>query len=108
MGQPSPPFIEQYDVGDLVHAVASFVGTDGVTPATPSMVAFFTLNPLGSVGTHIYGQAGASVLLVGSAAYAHDFTVDVAGSWFYRWVATGVVQAADEWGLIVAQSRFVL
>jgi hypothetical protein len=106
VGQPSPAQIEQYDIGDFVHTVASFVGTDGVTPATPSTVMFLLMNPSGIVATYQFGVAGASILQVGSAAYARDFTLTQAGSWFYRWEGTGMVQAADEWSVIAARSRF--
>ena len=107
-GQPSPPQVSRYDIGDLARAVASFVGTDGVTPANPSQVHFLLMNPLGTVSTYVYGAAGASILLVGTAAYARDFTITTAGSWFYRWEGTGAVQAADEWSLLAAPSKFHL
>ena len=108
MGQPSPPLVAVYDYGDLVSAVASFVGTDGLTPANPSAVIFLLKSPNGSVASYQYGVAGASILLVGTAAYQRDFTADQIGSWFYRYVGTGNVQAADEWQLVVAKSQFVL
>jgi len=107
MGHPSPPQMSVYDIGDLARGVASFVGTDGVTPGIPSMVSFLLKNPLGSVSTYVLGQAGASILQVGSAAYARDFTITMAGSWFYRWEGTGMVQAADEWSLLADRSFFL-
>src|SRR5438876_1179643 len=45
MGQPSPPIVSAYDLYDLVQSRATFVGTDGITPADPSTVLFFTKSP---------------------------------------------------------------
>jgi hypothetical protein len=108
MGQPSPPLIAQYDRGDLVRVVASFVGTDGVTPANPSMIHLLVKSPDGSVATYRFGAPGASIIQVGSAAYARDLDVSQVGSWYYRWEGTGGVQAADEWALVVTRSQFYL
>lgn len=106
MGQPDPREVDRYDVGDLVRVVASFVGTDGLSPANPSYVQVQVMNPLGSVATAAFG--GGSVVQVGSAAYAHDFTITHPGSWFYRWVGTGRVQAAEVWSLVGEASVFNL
>ena len=106
MGQPDPREVDRYDVGDLVRVVASYVGTDGVTPANPSMVTVQVMNPLGSVATARFGVS--SVVQVGSAAYAHDFTITNPGSWFYRWEGTGNVQAAEVWSLLGEASVFHL
>lgn len=106
MGQPNPRQADTYDVGDLVRAVASFVGTDGVTPGNPSMVTLQVMNPLGTVATVVFGVG--SVVKVGSAAYAHDFTITTPGSWFYRWEGTGLVQAAEVWTLVGERSVFHL
>jgi len=110
MGHPSPPQVSVYDIGDLARAVASFVGTDGLTPANPSMVTLQVMSPLGSVATMRFGAAGTvgSVTLVGTAAYAHDFTIEYAGSYFYRWEGTGNVQAADVWSLLGERDVFHL
>lgn len=108
MGQPSQAAVSRYDFGDLATLRATFVSTDGVTPADPSYVAFLTLNPFGSVATYVYGAAGASVVRDGVGGYRTDFTIDAVGSWFYRSVGTGGVQAAGEWSFIVDASRFLL
>jgi len=106
MGQPSPRQVDRYDVGDLVRVVASYVGTDGLTPAKPSYVQVQVMNPLGSVATAAFGSG--SVVQVGSAAYAHDFTITHPGSYFYRWLGTGLVQAAEVWELLGESSVFDL
>jgi len=105
----TPQTVSAYDIGDLVRAVATFVGTDGLTPADASTVTFYIKTPAGSVATyvHVGGAGGGSITRVGAGAYAKDFTVDAAGSWFYRVVGTGGVQAAEEWSLIGSRS-FIL
>ena len=105
-GHPSPPQVSVYDIGDLARVVASFVGTDGVTPGNPSMVTLQVMDPLGSVASVRFGVG--SIALVGTAAYAHDFTITMAGSWFYRWEGTGGVQAADVWSLLGERDVFHL
>lgn len=112
MGHPSPALIAVYDVGDMVTLTATVLGTDGVTPVTPSYFAFLVKNPAGSVATYVFGAAAASVLNPGAGAFSKDVSVDAAtwavGSWFYRSVATGKVQAADDWSFLVAPNQFLL
>lgn len=112
MGHPSPPLVSVYDAGDMVTLTATVLGTDGVTPITPSYFAFLVGNPQGSVATYVFGAAAASILNPGAGAFSKDVSVDFAtwaiGSWFYRSIATGKVQAADEWSFLVGPSRFLL
>jgi hypothetical protein len=111
MGHPSPAQIAVYDAGDMVTLTATILGTDGVTPVQPSYFAFLVRNPAGSAATYVFGAAGASVISPGNGAFSKDVTVDFAtwavGSWWYRAVATGKVQAADEWSFLVAASFFL-
>lgn len=112
MGHPSPAQIADYDLGDMVTLTATVLGTDGVTPVQPSYFAFLVENPQGSVATYVFGAAGASILNPGNGAFSKDISIDptvgYVGSWFYRSVATGRVQAADEWSFLVQASRFIL
>lgn len=111
MGHPSPAQITVYDLGDMVTLTATILGTDGVTPIQPSYFAFLVQNPQGSVGTYVFGAAGASILNPAAGAFSKDLSIDATvgyvGSWFYRSVATGRVQTADDWSFLVAPSRFV-
>lgn len=112
MGHPNPAQIAVYDLGDMVTLTATVVGTDGVTPVSPSYFELWVRNPAGSISSYIFGAAGASVLNPGAGAFSKDVSVDRAtwavGSWFYGMVATGKVQAADEWAFLVTPSRFFL
>jgi hypothetical protein len=102
-----PDSVSRYDLGALSRLVATFVSTDGVTTADPSSIDLLVKNPLGSVSTYSFGVAGASVVRVATGAYVRDTTLDVVGSWFYRWAGTGGVQAPDEYSLLVDRS-FIL
>lgn len=113
MGHPQPgALVAVYDLGDMVTITATVVGSDGVTPITPSYFAFLVENPQGSVATYVFGAAGASVLNPAAGAFSKDVSVDATvgyvGSWFYRSVATGKVQAVSEWSFLVRPSRFIL
>lgn len=103
----TPETVSRYDIGDLVQLRATFLGTDGVTPADPSTMVFSTINPFGTIASYSFGAAGASVIRTGAGAYFKEVTVDVPGQWYYRAQGTGGAQAAEEWPFIVNES-FIL
>lgn len=106
----TPKFTGRYDRGDLVTLTATVVGTDGVTPAQPSYFAFLVKDANGSVTTYVFGASGASVINPGTGAFSKDVSLDPAvpdGKWYYRAIATGAVQAVEEWSFLVDRS-FVL
>ena len=111
MGQSaSPVTVDAYDYGDLPQFQATFVGTDGITPRDPSTIDFLLANAVGSVATYRFGEAGASIVRSGTGAYFTDRTISGSGGyghWYYRWIATGGVQAAHEHQLLVRRS-FIL
>ena len=102
----TPNYVNRYRLGDLVHAVCTFVTTDGITPADPSMVMILLRDPAGNVSTTLYPVPG-GISRAGVGAYTYDFTVNSVGSGFYRWVATGIVQAAEEWTFLVDRSAIL-
>lgn len=110
MGHPSPAQIDSYELGAMVTLTATVLGTDGLTPVSPSYFAFLVLNPAGVYATYVFGAAGASVLNPGTGAFSKDVSVDrspsAVGSWFYTSIATGKVQAVEEWGFLVEPSKF--
>lgn len=103
----TPRFVSQLDLGDMRRLVATIIGTDGVSGVTPSMFMFFVKNPLGSVATSVYGVAGASILPLASNVFVKDISCDYAGTWYYRSVATGLGQDAEEWSFFVASSHIL-
>lgn len=100
----------RYDIGDLVRLRATYVSTDLVTAADPSTITFLTLNGAGSVASYQFVGAvgGGSITRAGVGAYYKDITADVYGTWTYRAIGTGGVQAAEEWQFSVDQSKFGL
>lgn len=109
MGQPNPAVIAVYDLHDLVQLRATFLGTDGLTPADPSTVTFLVRDASGAVSSYQYvgGAGGGSIARAGVGAYFRDVAALTVGSYYYRYEGTGGVIAADEWGFLVAAS-FIL
>lgn len=102
-----PSGVNRHDIGDLVTLRATVVGTDLITPVQPSYFAFTWRNSGGSVATYVFGAAAASVINPTAGCFYRDITVDVDGPWYYRSVATGMVQAAEEWSFLVDPSRVI-
>jgi hypothetical protein len=99
----------RYDIGDMVRLRATYVSTDLVTAADPSVITFLTLSGAGTVASYQFvSGAGGSITRAGVGAYYKDITVDAYGTWTYRSVGTGGVQAAEEWQFTVDQSKFSL
>jgi len=105
----TPDTVSRYDLNDLVRFIATFVSTDAITAADASTITFYTKNPSGVIASYVFtgGAGGGSITRLGVGAYAKDWTLDVVGSWFYRWAATGGIQANEEWSAIVDRS-FIL
>ena len=109
MGQPSPAQVAVYDLHDLIQLRATFLGTDGVTPADPSTVTFIIKDASGVVASYVYtgGAGGGSITRTGVGGYFKDIAALAVGSYFYRYEGTGGVIVADEWSFEVAAS-FIL
>ncbi len=101
----TPNRVRRYDLGDLVTLTATIIGTDGITPVTPSWFAFLVRDASGNISTYQMGAAGASVVNPGAGAFLKTITVNIAGSWFYRSVATGLAQSAEEWSFLVDENQ---
>jgi hypothetical protein len=114
MGQPSPANTQQYDMRDLPRITATFTSTDLVTPADPSSIYCFIRTPYGSVATYGFPTLGGTITFGGSiiratvGGYFVEFTPSLSGEWFYRWEASGGIIAAEEWQMIVSDSKFTL
>ncbi len=106
MGQPSIARIDSYDNRDLIRLRATFVSTDLSTPADASSIFAMVQNPYGTVATYAFSSG--SIVRSGVGGYWLELTPSMAGNWYYRWEASGGVQAAEEWSFIVSQSKFQL
>lgn len=95
-----------HDIGDQVRISGVFTNAAG-TATDPTTVTLKLLRPDGTVTTLVYLT---DVELVrDSAGNYHADVIPVAGEngiWWFRWAATGAVQAADEQAFFVRPSRF--
>jgi hypothetical protein len=104
----TPTSVNRHQLFDLVRITATVVSTDGVTPADPSAITFYTRNAAGSIATYPYLAAGASVMRDGVGRYWREVTVDRDENWDYFVRATGGVQANEQWSFNVEKSIFNL
>jgi hypothetical protein len=91
-----------YDEGDLVRLTAAFTVASVATD--PTTVTLKVKDPSGNVTTYTYALAEVTKDSTGN--YHKDITIDEPGVWYYRWIGTGTVVAADEARLDVASSEF--
>lgn len=104
----TPTAVNRHRLFNLVRITATVVSTDGITPADPSSITFYTRNADGSVASYPYLAAGASVIRVATGAYWREITVDRDQDWSYFVRATGGVQANEQWQFNVEKSIFNL
>lgn len=96
--------MNSYHVGDKVRCTGTFETAAG-TDTDPSAVCFAVKTPSGTETTYTYGTDAA---LVKSAVgiYYVDVSITEAGTWHYRFYATGTGQAAGEESFKVRDSFF--
>lgn len=99
--------IGNYDVGDLLRLRATFVSTDLTTLADPSTILFRILPP-GATAVACYSFGTGSITRAGVGAYYKEITPDVYGVWTYNVLATGGVQAVEEWQFNVKHSALII
>lgn len=93
----------QYEIGQLIALSARFFNKRGKN-TDPATVTLKVKAPDGTVSTYTY--ANGEVVRDEQGVYHRNVTVDAAGKWSYRFVATGGGQAAGEKTFIVARSEF--
>lgn len=92
-----------YDKGDRARISVLFKA-DNVA-ADPTAITVTVKKPKTPGITYSFAQ-NPSVLIQDSAGSYHvDVDLDVAGTWHYRWVATGSVVAAEEGRFFVRNSH---
>jgi len=88
--------IKLYDIGDLVRCKGTFAETTApYTAVDPTTLTFKCESPSGTVTTLVYGTDGALLRLT-TGEYYVDVTPDEAGTWTYKFIATGTGQSAGE------------
>lgn len=86
--------INTYSLGGLLRVAGLFANIAG-TAIDPSVVKFKYRAPTGDTVTYTYGT---DVQLVKDSVgnYHVDLSLDIAGTWHYKFYSTGTGQAADE------------
>jgi hypothetical protein len=93
-----------YDIGDAVRVSGAFADASGVA-TDPTTLTLIVLEPSATETPYVYGE-DAEVVRDSAGAFHFDLTLTAAGTWLYRWVATGAVTAAVEGFVKVRQSQF--
>ena len=60
----------------------------------PTTITLKVRDPSGNIATYTYALA--EVTKSATGVYYKDITTDESGQWFYNWIGTGTVAAADE------------
>jgi len=94
---------EVYDIGDTVRMQATFRNlSEALT--TPTTTTLYVQDPSGNVST----IANASLSSGGTGVKYYDFTVDEAGTWWYRFKAAGNMVAEEEGSFKVRNRQVVV
>lgn len=96
-----------YDIGDKTRLSVTFLNIAGaVADPTTVTLKLRTPAPASVESSHVYG-VDIAVVRESTGIYHYDLSLPTSGVWWYRWDATGAVEAADEQFLTVRASRFV-
>lgn len=96
--------MRSYDLGDAVTVNVAFTDLDGVA-TDPTTITLKYEDPSGNQTTKTY--AAAQITRTGTGEYNHTIVTDESGTWTYRWVGTGTVEAVEEGSFYVLTSDFV-
>lgn len=94
-----------YDIGDVVRCRAIFTDSDSVA-VDPAAVVFKFKAPGSAIVTYTYGVDG-QILKTSTGNYYVDLTIATAGTYRYRFAATGSGASAGEKTFLVSESAFV-
>jgi hypothetical protein len=94
--------LNAYDIGDCVRLSCTFA-TCSSTAGDPTTVALTIRDPDGVETEYTYAAGKVARSTTGS--YYKDVTLSTAGTYYYRWVSTGVLTGALEWALRVRRSE---
>lgn len=85
-----------YDVGDKISLTALFKNSAAVL-TDPTVVKMRYEDPSGNETTLTYGTSPETdITKSATGTYVAYLTLDEAGTWYYRWIATGAVVAQEE------------
>lgn len=93
----SDPFMNTYEIGDLVRLTGSFANQNG-TLTNPTTVTLMVRNPDGTT------MMVSSLTNSSTGIFYSDYPVSESGLYYYRYAGAGAVTAAIEAQFQVAQS----
>ena len=93
-----------YYEGAGIDFIVAFATTAG-TAADPTTVTLKVKDPAGTATTYTYALAEVSKTATG--AYHKQLTGTLAGTYHWRWVGAGALDAVDEGSCLVAQSQVI-
>lgn len=96
--------LNTYDKEDSVRLRVIFT-VDNV-PTDPENVLLRVKDPSGTTELFYYNGGGGDVVKEATGTYYKDHILDDTGRWYYRFEATGTVQASGEWSLKVRRTEF--
>ena len=88
-----------YTAGNVTRLSATF--TQGGNAVEPTLVSLEVRNPHGSTTAYM-----ATLSHDGTGLYHYDLSLDIIGTWNYRWFSIGTAQSAAEGSLTVRDSVF--
>jgi len=91
-----------YDIDQSVRLWAVFE-VDGVL-TDPTTITVKVQDPSGNEATYTY--AGGTVTRHSTGLYYKDVLIDESGTWYYKYIGTGSVSAAEERSFSVDTSQF--
>jgi hypothetical protein len=98
--------VNEYHVGDLVRLTATFTNAAGSATDPTTVTCLVKLRHVHGAATQSYTYAGGTVIKDATGVYHVDVSPTTEGTWDYRWIGTGTVQAADEGAFRVPESYF--
>lgn len=95
----------RFIIGQMARLSGEFQDGDSRDDVDPTNVYLRIRKPDATETTYTYG-IGIVVVRDSIGNFHADIALDQVGLWFYRWVSTGAVTAADERGFQVDESEF--
>jgi len=90
-------------VGDSIRITVAWFNQAGEA-TDPTTVTLRICGPDYIKAVYVYADGGVAKAAIGS--YYKDIAIDQAGTWFYRWEATGTVTATEPGSFYVKAHKF--
>lgn len=94
-----------YEIGQRIRVYTQEPFSVSGVATDPTDINLQIRKPDGTIT--IYDYALGEIIRDGAGNYHKDIDIDMDGSWYYRWVGTGTVVAANENWFLVNPSQFI-